>query len=96
MEVFIINIENEVFSSGEYSERYTHTRGFAEQVETLKFIKENLIPDMTQEKIDYYVDEDIKARIMYEDDATINVGIFSGEEMIERISFEVCWVYLRR
>ena len=89
MQFFIISIENEVFGNGGYPERYNHPRGFRMQSNALNFIKEKLIPDMTQEKIDYYIDEEITTRILYEDEDTITVGVFSDNENIEQITFEV-------
>lgn len=89
MQFFVISIENEVFSNGDYPEKYNHPRGFRTQSNALNFIKEKVIPDMTQEKIDYYVDEEITTRILYEDEDTVNVGVFSDNEIIERITFEI-------
>jgi len=91
MEVFIINFYAETFNSGDEGTRYTVENAFKTYDAATEYVKNQFIPSITKETKDFYPDEEIDVRILYEQDGSWTLGTFDEEynEQIEVMTIDV-------
>ena len=96
MEVFIINFYEETFNNSDEPTRYTLIDAFKTYDGAIEYVKNKFIPSIIQETKDFYPDEEIDVRILYEQDGSWTLGVFDEEynEQIEVMTIDINKVIL--
>lgn len=91
MNVFIINFYAETFDKEDEATRYTYYQGFKSFDQAVEYVKTQFIPRTIKETQEFYPDEEIDVRILYEGYGSWTLGTFAKEynEQIEVIIIDI-------
>ena len=89
MNVYVINFYAETFNSGDEGTRYTYYQGFKSFDQAVEYVKTQFIPRTIKETQEFYPDEEVEVRFMYEGENSWSLGTFIDDEWLEVIDVNI-------
>ena len=89
MNVYIINFYAITFDNEDEGTRYTIRQGFKSLDHAVEYVKTKFIPQTIKETQEFYPDEEVEVRIMYEDKDSWTLGTFIDNEQLEVMTIDI-------
>ena len=89
MNVYVINFYAETFNSGDEGTRYTYYQGFKSLDQAVEYVKTQFIPRTIKETQEFYPDEEVEVRFLYEDKDSWTLGTFIDNEQLEVMTIDI-------